>query len=154
MQALQADGSFATLQISGHSLGGGIAIITGAQTGIPAIAMSGSNAMLSRRTFDPPVTEEALNTNVFNVVPDRDIVARIDDVADLYQRIQCRGPANDVWSCHSITRSLCEIAYQCGTDNRPAPLCICATEKGYPEPEQVGGSATFTDLCGTQRSNV
>jgi lipase ATG15 len=153
VQALQADGSFAALQITGHSLGGGIAIITGAQTGIPAVAVSGPNAMLSRRTFDPPVSEEALNTNIFNIVPDRDIVPRIDDVANLYQRIQCRGPKNDFWTCHSSTRSLCEIAYQCGTENRPA-LCICATEKGYPEPEQIGGSATFTDLCGTQRSNV
>jgi lipase ATG15 len=153
VQALQADGNFTKLQITGHSLGGGIAIITGAQTGIPAIAVSGPNALLSRKTFQPPVTEEELNTNIFNIVPDRDIMPRIDDLADLYQRIQCRGPANDLWACHSVTRSLCEIAYQCGTGNRPA-LCVCATEKGYPEPEQVGGSATFTDLCGTQRSNT
>jgi lipase ATG15 len=51
--------------ITGHSLGGGLAIITGAQTGVPAVALSGPNAMLSRKSFDPPVSVEDLNTKTF-----------------------------------------------------------------------------------------
>ena len=51
--------------ITGHSLGGGLSIITGAQTGIPAVALSGPNAMLSRRSFDPPISAEALDSKTF-----------------------------------------------------------------------------------------
>lgn len=49
---LQESGIFKSIQVTGHSLGGGLAIITGAQTGAAAVALSGPNAMISRRTFD------------------------------------------------------------------------------------------------------
>ena len=51
--------------ITGHSLGGGLSIITGAQTGVPAVALSGPNAMLSRRSFDPPISQEDLDSKTF-----------------------------------------------------------------------------------------
>jgi hypothetical protein len=40
-------------------------MITGAQTGVPAVALSGPNAMLSRFSFSPPVSAEALNSKTF-----------------------------------------------------------------------------------------
>ena len=153
VEILQASGNFTKLFITGQSLGGGIAIITGAQTGIPAIAVSGPNAMMSRKTFDPPITEAALNEYVFNIVPDHDPIPRIDDLGRLYQRIACHGEPNNIWSCHTGVRSLCEIIYTCGTNNRPG-LCECATLFGYPVPTQTGGNATFSDICGDQRSNA
>lgn len=63
--------SFDTLRLTGASLGGGLAVITGAQTRANAVAISGLNGALSRHTFIPPVTEEDLNQRVFNVMPDR-----------------------------------------------------------------------------------
>jgi lipase ATG15 len=51
--------------VTGHSLGGGLSIITGAQTGVPAVALSGPNAMLSRRSFDPPISAEDLDSKTF-----------------------------------------------------------------------------------------
>jgi lipase ATG15 len=90
--------------------GGGIAIITGAQTGIPAIGISGPNALISRDTFQPKLTEDALNTRVFNVMPNRDLIPMVDDPGNLFQKILCRAPIDgSVFACHSITRSLCEI---------------------------------------------
>ena len=53
------------VSVTGHSLGGGLSIITGAQTGVPAVALSGPNAMLSRRSFDPPITQEDLDSKTF-----------------------------------------------------------------------------------------
>ena len=50
---------------AGHSLGGGLSIITGAQTGTPAVALSGPNAMLSRRSFDPRISIEDLDSKTF-----------------------------------------------------------------------------------------
>ena len=152
VEALKATGNYTTIHITGHSLGGGITLITAAQTAIPAIAVSGPNCLLSRLTFKPPLAEDAINRHLFNIVPDHDLVARIDDLGDLYQRIQCRGKKNDIWACHNSVRSLCEIIYQCGTMNRPA-LCDCATKYGYPPANQTAGNSSFTDLCGSKRSN-
>ena len=58
---VKADSNFSSVQITGHSLGGGLSIITGAQAGIPAVGLSGPNALISGRSFNPPVTEEQLN---------------------------------------------------------------------------------------------
>ena len=72
--------AYKNIRVTGASLGGGLAILTGAITGASAIAISGLNAMYSRRTFLPPITEEQLNTRVFNTIPERDIIAHIDKV--------------------------------------------------------------------------
>ena len=40
-------------------------MITGAQKGVPAVALSGPNAMLSRKSFDPPIKREALDKKTF-----------------------------------------------------------------------------------------
>jgi lipase ATG15 len=62
--------------ITGHSLGGGLAIVTGAQTKRPVVALSGPNSMISRSTFDPPLDVDDLNQYTFNIIPDRDPVPR------------------------------------------------------------------------------
>jgi lipase ATG15 len=124
---------YQSLRVTGASLGGGLAILTGAITGASAISMSGLNAMYSRRTFDPPITQDQLNTRVFNVIPDRDIIARIDKPGMLVQRMQCRGPKNSFFACHSMWRSLCEVQYQCGSNGRPIN-CWCSSKYGYPVP--------------------
>jgi hypothetical protein len=82
---------FTSLWTTGASLGGGLSILTGAITGASAVAISGLNAMYSRHTFDPPITAEQLNTRVFNTIPERDIIAHIDEPGMLVQHMQCRG---------------------------------------------------------------
>ena len=103
--------------------------------------------MLSRRTFDPPLTKEQINKRVINVIPDRDIVPRIDDPGDLYQRIECRARKNDIFGCHASHRTLCEFAYQCGSQGRPI-LCWCVSKYGYPKPVQ-NGTLSWEDACAT-----
>ncbi|KAL3801203.1 hypothetical protein HJC23_012603 [Cyclotella cryptica] len=135
--------------VTGHSLGGGLALITGSQTGIPAIGMSAPNSMLSRDTFDPPLTVEQLDTLTFNVVPARDIIPMVDDKARLYQNINCTAPDNEFPDCHSITRTLCEIQYSCGSGDRPVP-CECVIDYNYPEPIYTGNGTSernFTQVC-------
>jgi lipase ATG15 len=62
---LQNQTEYDGVGVTGHSLGGGLSIITGAQAGVPAVALSGPNAMLSRRSFDPPLTKEELDSKTF-----------------------------------------------------------------------------------------
>lgn len=152
---------FGNLRITGHSLGGGLAAITGCQTQTPAIPLSGPNNLLSRRTFDPPITKDELDSLVFNIIPDKDPVPRIDDVAELYQRIHCTASDANFVDCHTSTRSLCEIMVKCG--NHPNPgnslsskrpiLCDCHKEFKYDIPTQVGGDKTYEQVCGADVSN-
>jgi lipase ATG15 len=142
---LKDNPDYTGLGITGHSLGGGIAIISAAQTGTSGIAVSGPNAMLSRLSFEPKLTVEQLNSNTFNIVPYRDLVPMFDDKAQNYQNIDCHSDSRNPLSCHSVIRTLCELIYTCGTNNRPA-LCECVTSFGFPIPE-TDGEQTFDKVC-------
>jgi lipase ATG15 len=143
---LKNDDSYKHIQITGHSLGGGIAIITGAQSGIPAVAVSGPNARLSGSSFVPRVTHEQLDRYTFNIVPARDPVARFDDVANQFQRIRCNAEPNRFMDCHTGGRSLCELMYTCGSGNRPIP-CWCYTTYGFPEPTAYPDARPVDEVC-------
>ena len=122
-------------------------MIAAAQTNMTGIGISGPNAVISRMTFDPSITLDALDQYTFNIVPDRDIVPRLDDLSENYQRIQCRTRTQEFLACHSARRSLCEILYTCGSSNRPIP-CDCVNEFGYDVPETTGG-LSFIEECRT-----
>ena len=128
--------------------GGGLAIITGAQSNAPVIALSGVNAKLSRDTFVPPVTVDQLDILTFNIIPENDPVAMIDDKARLYQQINCTAAANNGIDCHTSSRSMCDIQVNCGSANRPV-LCECVIDFGYPQPiaTTTNQSTSFGQLC-------
>jgi hypothetical protein len=91
-----------------------------------------------------------VNRSSKNIIPQRDVVPMIDDVAQNWQGIRCQAGFVDVVGCHNSIRSLCEIMYSCGTGNRPF-LCACVTEFNYPEPVLKAGansSVSFKELCG------
>lgn len=111
---------------------------------------SGPNAVLARRIFDPPLSLDVLNNYVFNVIPDRDPIAAIGGRARLFQEISCSAQYNDFFGCHSMWRTVCETAFTCGADNRPA-LCMCVERFGYPSPQSRGtANETFEELCGIE----
>jgi lipase ATG15 len=142
---LKNETDYTGVGVTGHSLGGGLAIITGAQTDTPAVALSGPNAMLSRRSLDPQISSNELDSKTFNIIPERDVVPMLDDVAQNYQQIRCTTGANDIIGCHDSTRSLCEIIFTCGSQMRPA-LCECVQLFHYPEPDPTG-TRTFAEAC-------
>lgn len=133
------------IYVTGASLGGGLAVITGAQTEAYTVAISGLGAKLSRRMFDPPIELDALNDHTFNYIPERDYIARIGGRQQLFQNARCDAPKNNLFGCHSMWRSVCEINYRCGTNSRPV-VCKCVTQFGYPEPVQ-NGTRTFKEAC-------
>jgi hypothetical protein len=106
--------------------------------------------MLSRRSFNPPFTKESLNRYTFNVVPDRDMVPKFDDLAQNYQRIRCLGPLNSPFECHNNLRAFCEIMFNCGSSDRLVP-CECVTVFEYEEPLN-NGTQRFAELCANSGS--
>jgi len=136
------------LRVTGASLGGGLAIITGAQTGAPSIAISGLGAELSRYSLNPPVSLEDINERVFNFIPDRDYIARLGGRPRQHQEAQCNASSSDLFGCHSMWRSVCEINYRCGSNGRPV-ICRCVYNFDFPEPLPIGNNITrsFKEAC-------
>ena len=125
---------------------------TAAQTGVIGVGLSAPNAMLSRKSFDPPVSVEALNSKTFNIIPEHDVVPMIDEKAQNFQFIRCSAGVEDFVDCHDATRSLCEILYSCGTGygtSRRPVLCECVSRFHYPEPVPVSAdiNLTFAEFC-------
>jgi len=123
----------ALIVITGHSLGGGVAVVNGALNQIPAIGISAPNAKLSHRFFG--ISEKNIDLYTYNVIPERDIFPRVDDPPLSIENIRCRVPENDsVFECHASTRTLCELMFSCGSGERPPLNC---TEFGYPTPTRL-----------------
>ncbi|CAB9519258.1 Lipase (class 3) [Seminavis robusta] len=142
---LTSSSNFSSVLLTGHSLGGGLAIISGAQAELQAVAVSGPNAKISRNRLN--VTVENLERYTFNIKPDRDPVAMVDDPTKNLQQIECTAPHNELFACHNIRRSLCEGMYKCGTNGRPV-VCECATLFGYPEPKPLADNTiSFAEAC-------
>lgn len=141
---LKDSGNYTSVAITGHSLGGGLGIISGAQTGTQAVGISSPNAILSRHRLN--VTAENLERYTFNLIPDRDIVPMVDEPTKNLQRIECRAPKNELVACHKINRILCELLFTCGSTE--ATMCDCVESYGYPEPlPKPGTTKTFVQSC-------
>jgi lipase ATG15 len=145
-EELKANDGFDYVQVTGHSLGGGLSLITGAQAKIPAIGISAPNALISGKSYDPPITRKDINDYGFNIIPEHDIVPKLDDVGRNWQEIGCTAElSTSGGSCHMPIRSLCEIQYTCGSGNRPV-ICECVTKYGYPEPVSLNGEQSNFNL--------
>ena len=132
--------------ITGHSLGGGIALISGTQTQSTAVGLSAPNTVLGRETVNPKLELDDLKKYTFNIVPERDIFPKIGDQLAV-ENIKCRADTKDSFSCHDAHRSLCEMLYSCGTVKRPV-YCECVAKMGYPEPLSVDNNGmSFEEAC-------
>lgn len=139
--------SYSRMRVTGASLGGGLAIITGAQARTPAVAISGLGAELSRNTLKPRISLDDINKYVFNFIPDRDYIARVGGRPRQHQEAQCSASSASLFGCHSMWRSVCEINYRCGSGGRPV-ICRCHYQFDYPEPEPIGTpTRTFKEAC-------
>lgn len=144
-----AEGIYKGMAVIGHSLGGGLAIINGAQERVKSFALSGPNAMLLRKSLDPTVSPEDLDAFTFNVIPEYDAIPAIDLPGKNTQEIRCNAEDSKLAACHDAQRSICEIIYSCGSGPRPA-LCDCAVRFGYPPPTPKSGTnstAGFEEAC-------
>ena len=93
------------LTVTGASLGGGMAIISGAQAHVPAVGISGLGAEFIRNTVQPTITLEDINEYTFNFIPDRDIIARVGGRPRQHQEADCSAKFSESLNgCHSMFR--------------------------------------------------
>uniref|UniRef100_A0A0G4I156 Uncharacterized protein n=1 Tax=Chromera velia CCMP2878 TaxID=1169474 RepID=A0A0G4I156_9ALVE len=105
----------------GHSLGGGLASLLGAQKKIPVVAVSPPGLYYVSTKYN--VSDLRLESLLTSIVPEYDIVPNIDIVRGLVQQISCA--ARDSRKCHFVLISLCELVCRCG-DPRESVHQLCA----------------------------
>ena len=96
--------TYKNLVVTGASLGGGLATITGAQARIPAVSISGLGAEFSRNVLKPKVSMDDIHKYVFNFMPDRDYIARVGGRPRQHQEAECIATKSDLFGCHSMWR--------------------------------------------------
>jgi len=111
-----------SLVLTGHSLGGGVAMIAGASVDVAAVSYSGPGPVLGRERYQHAIeaacpqckadlSPEAVQRHAFNVVPSGDIVPWAGGQSTRAVGIQCDDGAG---ICHSVVRSMCTIMQSCG----------------------------------------
>jgi len=114
--------------VTGHSLGGGIAIAAGGHMNVSAVGFSGPGSHFSRWRFG--TTMERAYRNSVNVEPDSDPVPKFDRHDDMVQYIQCRDTKTTKiqagenffysnrkpYECHFLDNTICELWRACGDD--------------------------------------
>ena len=100
--------------IVGHSLGGGLSKILGRLLGKQAISLSGPGVNAFHSLWDYEGSCENFEISAIDLVPDMDLVPRVEVSGGTIYRIVCKeGP----FDCHSKELSLCEVLIMCDNSN-------------------------------------
>ena len=96
--------------IVGHSLGGGLSKILGKMVKKPSISLSGPGANAFHSLWGEEGIIDNFDITTIDLVPDMDLVPRVEVSGGTIYRIICReGPLG----CHSKDLSLCEVLIMC-----------------------------------------
>lgn len=112
-QVKSSDGG-GRVSVSGHSLGGGLASIGAGWYGLESVSFSGPGWLLSSAKLGmslPNATARSRRETV--IIPDSDVVPRVDTHQGNVQFIQCRAGL-DPGACHGLVRTCCELLHVCG----------------------------------------
>ena len=100
--------------IVGHSLGGGLAKLLGRLLNKQAISLSGPGVNAFHSLWGYEGNSENFELSAIDLVPDMDLVPRVEVSGGTTYRIICKaGP----FACHSKVLSLCEVLIMCRNPN-------------------------------------
>jgi len=100
--------------IVGHSLGGGLAKLLGRLLNKQAISLSGPGVNAFHSLWGYEGNSENFEISAVDLVPDMDLVPRVEVSGGTVYRIICKkGP----FACHSKDVSLCEVLIMCRNPN-------------------------------------
>eukprot|EP00667_Euglena_gracilis_P001399 EG_transcript_1398 len=112
LEYVQANCSGHLTYITGHSMGGSIAAVVGINLNLSVVSLSGPGISYSVRKFKVPEAQDWLQRRpILTIMPDNDVVPRIDLQLGLVQHIACHG---DVGYCHDLPSTICELIRTCG----------------------------------------
>ena len=96
--------------IVGHSLGGGLSKILGKMVKKPSISLSGPGANAFHSLWGEDGISDNFDITTIDLVPDMDLVPRVEVSGGTIYRIICR---EGTFGCHSKDLSLCEVLIMC-----------------------------------------
>ena len=96
--------------IIGHSLGGGLAKILGKMKRKQALSLSGPGMNSFHSLFNYEANSEYFELTSIDIIPDLDLVPRVDISGGTIYRILCK---KSTFECHSKELSLCESLIMC-----------------------------------------
>jgi len=138
---LQNDTDVDKLYITGHSLGGGLAVAIGALLKIPSITFSAPGLLATSAILDPSPDLGDMRHYGVNVQPSNDLVPRVDSQSGVVMQITC--PLANPLGCHSLATTMCEILASCGDGggrdigrgyNRSCSTCV-KTGQSFDSPQ-------------------
>ena len=100
--------------IVGHSLGGGLAKLLGRIMKKEAISLSGPGVNAFHSLWQYEGKSENFEISVVDLVPDMDLVPRVETSGGTVYRIICKA---GVFKCHEKVMSLCEVLIMCRNPN-------------------------------------
>ena len=105
---------FKNVVIVGHSLGGGLSKLFGRLMNKQAISLSGPGINAFHSLWEYEGYSENFEISAIDLVPDMDLVPRVEVSGGTIYRIICK---EGVLSCHSKELSLCEVLIMCRNPN-------------------------------------
>jgi len=123
---------------TGHSLGGGMAKYLGLKYHKENVAVSGPGITPLEYKFTKEDNYyKYFKSNLIDIVPDNDIVPRIETSGGVRYRVLCE---KGYFSCHQIERIICQIGATCGREDLSGDLCISIFgKKDYEDIRNLAG---------------
>jgi lipase ATG15 len=114
--------------IAGHSLGGGLSKILGLKYHLESIAFSGPGITPLEYKFQDEIDYKYYKMNFIDVIPDFDVIPRIETTAGIRYRVLCN---KGFFGCHSIERAICQIGATCRREDLTGDLCMSIFGEDY-----------------------
>ena len=127
--------------IVGHSLGGGLAKLFGRMVKKQAISLSGPGINAFNSLWNYEGESENFEISAIDLVPDRDLVPRVEVSGGTIYRIICKFGA---FECHSKVNSLCEVLIMCNNPNA-IEYCIKVAGLNYDEIQEIADSVKLNN---------
>lgn len=114
--------------LTGHSLGGGLATLVAAETGVRAVTFMAPGVSVTSHVVFQRFSSKASRPQVVTVQPEYDVFSRLDTQQGLVVPLACK--ASNKAFCHLIGPALCEMFRQCGSGHLGKtiflPEALCA----------------------------
>ena len=122
--------------IAGHSLGGGLSKFLGLKYHKESISFSGPGITPLEYKLKDEIDYKYYKMNLIDVIPDYDVIPRIENTAGIKYRVLCN---KGFFGCHSIERTICQIGATCRREDLTGDLCMSIFGRDYYEIRKLAG---------------
>ena len=122
--------------IAGHSLGGGLSKFLGLKYHKESISFSGPGITPLEYKLKNEIDYKYYKMNLIDVIPDYDVIPRIENTAGIKYRVLCD---KGFFGCHSIERTICQIGATCRREDLTGDLCMSIFGKDYLNIRRLAG---------------